>query len=235
MSRLASDRLVRLGRAFMDTLLPEGGCAVCGGPLPDPDAWAPEVCPACLDDVFSRSEAAVSPLSSPAGRFLDGAVTAGLYGGALEKAVLRLKNIRDRRLGRFLARLLAEKMAETGLAPGWDALVPVPLHRQRLEERGFNQAALLAGELAPLVGGWVRAGLCERVRETPLQSALSREARVTNVIGAFRLRETGALGGARVLVVDDVLTTGATAGELARTLRAGGAAEVWCAAVARAR
>jgi ComF family protein len=161
-------------------------------------------------------------------------ITGGVYGGPLEKAVLRLKRVPDRRLARFLARLLAERLAEAGVSGAWDAIVPVPLHPVRLRERGFNQAEILARELAGLLGSPMRADLCHRVRETPLQSVLARPERLTNVAGAFHALPGGPAPGGRVLVVDDVLTTGATAGEVARALRAAGAGEVWCCAAAHA-
>lgn len=239
-------RLARLGKAFVDVLFPEGGCVICGGPPPATGAegspWESEVCPACLGDILPPGAGAShQALSSPTAAFLDGAVTVGGYGGALEKAVLRLKKVPDRRLAAFLASVLAERLAEARAPRVWRALVPVPLHADRLRERGFNQAALLARELAALLGAPLLDGLCERVRPTPLQSSLRRGERIANVVGAFRVRppawaDLGWGGHGRpLLVVDDVLTTGATAAELARALKAAGAAEVWCAAAARAR
>ncbi|RJQ08947.1 MAG: ComF family protein [Bacillota bacterium] len=233
-----------LGRALMDVLLPEGGCAICGGSLPSGDpppfgpsslAWEPEVCPRCLDEVFTQRPRP-SPLSAEVAVHLDGVVTAGSYAGALQSAVLRLKAAPDLRLARFLGRLLAESLQAPGLPAGWGGIVPVPLHRSRLLERGFNQAALLAAELGGALGSPVLSDLCERVRATPLQSGCTREERARNVANCFRLRRVGLLGTRPLtfVIVDDVVTTGATAGELARVLKAGGAEVVWCAAVARA-
>lgn len=246
---LLRGRAVRLGRALVEVLFPEDGCAICGDRLPGPAVWEPggprtpwepAVCPVCLGDIFAGDAPGPSPvdsLSSPSAAFLDGAVTAGTYAGALEKAVLRLKNVPDRRLARVLAHLLAEALVEAGARGPWGAVVPVPLHPGRMRERGFNQAALLAEEIAGRLGARALPALCERVRPTPLQTSLSRSERVVSVLGAFRLRDRDFFSGfpAAVLVVDDVLTTGATVGELARVLKAGGAGSVWCAAVARAR
>lgn len=235
-----------LWAAALDLFLPESGCAICGGPLPAAGlparSPAPPACIKCLRDVFQKAPdpMAYAQLTSPSRIHLDGAVAGGLYSGALERAVLRLKHIPDRRLVGLLGRLLAERLAETGLEYGWDGVVPVPLHPRRLAERGFNQAELLADALAAELGTTPLKGRCERVRPTPLQSSLGREERCLNVTGAFRA--TGQVPnppavGRRLLIVDDVLTTGATVGETARALRAAGGVRtrVWAVVVARAR
>ncbi len=128
-------------------------------------------------------------------------------------------------LGTLLARAVAEGIAESG-APAPDAIVPVPLHRDRLRRRGFNQAQELAGPVSRHLGRPVLNRACERIRATQPQSGLdSREARRRNVAGAFRVRHPLA-GYRRIAIVDDVLTTGATTGELARTLRAAGVHQI---------
>lgn len=233
-----------LGRAFLEFLFPEGGCAICGGALPVRVAWEPEACPDCLAEIFTPEIGGPGPIAAypfpaedPArcGGFLDGVVAGGFYGGALERAVLRLKKVPDRRLARLLARLLTERMVEDGVSGPWEAVVPVPLHPDRQRRRGYNQAEVLARELASRLGRPLRADLCERVRPTPLQSGLDRETRLRNVAGAFRVPlGTRMVRGLRVLVVDDVVTTGATASDAARALKEAGATVVWCAAVARA-
>ncbi len=111
------------------------------------------------------------------------------------------------------------------------ALVPVPLGRPRQRERGFNQAALLAERLAPALGVAVRPRWLARVRDTQPQSDLGAAERHANVRGAFAARAE--VAGHHVVVVDDVLTTGATVAECARALRAAGAARVGVVAVAR--
>jgi ComF family protein len=128
-------------------------------------------------------------------------------------------------LGVLLAETVAESMSEAGaLLP--DAIVPVPLHRDRLRARGFNQALELARPVSRCLGRPLWARICERTRATPPQSGLASPAeRRRNVAGAFKVR-TMMTGVRRVAVVDDVLTTGATAQELARTLRAAGVRQV---------
>lgn len=110
---------------------------------------------------------------------------------------------------------LAAGMADCAPAYRYDALVPVPLHRHRQRMRGANQAALLARAAAPRMGLPVLEAL-ERIRETRVQTQLSREGRMKNVQGAFAVRMN--VQGLRILLVDDVRTTGATARECARVL-----------------
>jgi ComF family protein len=123
--------------------------------------------------------------------------------------------------GRWMAAAGAELLA------GADVIVPVPLYRSRLWSRRFNQSALLARAVGRLSGVPVDCFLLGRVKRTPSQVGLTAEQRRRNVAGAFRV--TGARGqlkGKRIVVVDDVITTGATAGACARTLKRAGAARV---------
>lgn len=123
-------------------------------------------------------------------------------------------------------RLLASVQARGGRLP--DALLPVPIHPRRLRERGYNQALELARPVARTLGLPLLPHALRRLRATSPQMTLPEAARAANVRGAFAVH--GPLP-AHVVLVDDVLTTGATTGELARTLKAAGCArvEVWCA------
>jgi len=130
---------------------------------------------------------------------------------------------------------LAEPMAEVmrGLEPLTTGvcLIPIPLGPGRLAERGYNQSERIASALAPLVGGKVHPELLERQRETTTQTALTPEARLANLAGAFR---AGAGVPPRVVLVDDVFTTGATLGAAAAALRAAGTERVEAVTFARA-
>jgi ComF family protein len=118
-----------------------------------------------------------------------------------------------------------------------DLVVPVPLHRWRLLRRRYNQAAEIARPLARGQGLPFLPDALERVRDTAIQGGKSATGRRRNVAGAFAVRETmrDRLAGRRVLLVDDVLTTGATAQACARALKAAGAAAVHLAVIAKVR
>lgn len=155
------------------------------------------------------------------------------FDGPIRAAIHRAKysgeHARARELGRLLATFATGEF-ESALRPA-RLVVPVPLHPARRRERGYNQAELLAAPVAEALG-LVLAHSLVRQRVTPSQAGSNREARQRNVMEAFRW--TGpALEGAVVLVVDDVVTTGATLAEVARTLAAAGATGVIGLALAR--
>lgn len=148
-------------------------------------------------------------------------------------AIHELKYRGRRRVAARLARMLLEDEGVWELLAGSDVLVPVPLHPRRLRERGFNQSTLLAAELGRRTGCPSGEGALVRRRDTSAQAGLSASARRRNVRDAFAVRRRGLVAGRVVTLVDDVLTTGATAHACARALKTGGAAEVRLLSVAR--
>lgn len=133
----------------------------------------------------------------------------------------------------FLAGLLVERAVPVIAAENWDWIVPVPLHPLKQREREFNQAERLADRLGAACGVPVNRRLLRRVEPTRTQTLLTRAERAANVRRAFSLHPKASLSGARLLLVDDVLTTGATTSACARILRAAGASEVFVWTVAR--
>ena len=198
------------------------------------------LCVACLDAIATRAAACPrcalpSPGGETCGRCLvhppawDAAVAAGDYAFPLDRLVHRLKHGADLPLASALGERLASAVAAAGAGSRVDALVPMPLAAARQRERGYNQAREIARALARAPGLPLRGGL-DRSRHAAPQAALPRRERVRNVRGAFALSD--AFAGARIALVDDVMTTGATAAAAAATLRRGGAArvEVWVVA-----
>jgi ComF family protein len=175
---------------------------------------------------FSTGERMVSAAAVARPPAWDRARAVAHYGGAMRTLVHQLKYADRHDARALLGRWLAEAGRE--LVPGLDVIVPVPLSRLRLIVRKFNQAAVLAGELARQTGVPMDPLLLARIRRTRSQVGMTREQRRRNVAGAFRVpaRRRPRLAGRNVLLVDDVLTTGATADACARTLRRAGAARV---------
>lgn len=168
------------------------------------------------------------------------ALAYGSYEGGLRELIHLLKYEQVRPAAGVLGRMLAEVLAH--LAAGPDAfrsalLVPVPLHAEKLRQRGFNQAeeiARAALRLAPAAPGLeLAAGILRRSRATQSQTGLTRHQRRENVRGAFRVEHAERLAGRDVVLVDDVLTTGTTVSECARVLLRAGAERVYVATVAR--
>jgi ComF family protein len=159
---------------------------------------------------------------------------AALYeqGGVIRQAILLFKYGGRHSLGSHLGRLMAG--AARGLCdpPRFDLLIPVPLHPRRERERGFNQAAVLAKEVGRVWRRPIGSRLLRRVRATDAQSG-GRGAREANVRGAFQVARPDQVEGRRILLIDDVFTTGATANECAETLLAAGATEVAVYTLAR--
>jgi competence protein ComFC len=157
-----------------------------------------------------------------------------VYEGTLVRAILLLKFENIDPLGKLFAKWLAEVVAGSGSAFQADVVVPVPLHRQRERERGYNQAALIAKPLAKFLGLPYKSVLLTRIRPRPDKHLLSYEERWESVRGAFATRPGSQVDNLRVLLVDDVMTSGATLDSCAKTLREAGARSVIGLTVARA-
>lgn len=154
----------------------------------------------------------------------------GQYGGALAVALKQLKYHGRSDLGRPLSALLRHASRQSCLK-GHDVVVPVPLHPRQLAARGYNQAALLARGACQEVAAPLATHLLSRIRHTSAQALLDASARSNNVSGAFGASR--AVAGRRVLLVDDVVTTGATLASCSEALRRAGAAHVDALVIAR--
>jgi ComF family protein len=198
------------------TLDPFPTCPQCAASV-GPYALVDEGCTYCRDSHF---------------RF-DRVIRLGLYDGLIREIVLRLKNRDGETLAELVGGLWAEH-AETRLREvGADVVIPVPLHWWRRWSRGYNQSEVLAFRLASRLKLPCRPGWLRRIRHTPRQTLQSPTERRKNMRGAFRARSLACLRGKKVLLVDDVLTTGSTCHEAARALRDSGAVQVVIAVLAR--
>jgi ComF family protein len=153
--------------------------------------------------------------------------------GVVLEVIHRYKYRRERWFEPFLCELLAAAAERSVRAGEWDWLVPVPLHPVKEREREFNQAFCLAHWLGRATGVPVARRLLRRAHYTSTQTRLSRGRRQENVIDAFQVREGAELSGRRLILIDDVLTTGATTSECARVLKECGVHEVGVWTVAR--
>ena len=160
----------------------------------------------------------------------DEAYTFGFYDGVLRELIQTFKYGGIPTLARPLGQLLSRALPRDA---GFDVIVPMPMHWRRRLQRGYNQADLLAKELAVHTGLPVRR-LVKRSKATAPQAGLTGAKRRANVTAAFRVKQRDRVAGLRVLLVDDVLTTGATAGACARELKRAGAKGVTVLTVARA-
>ena len=165
----------------------------------------------------------------------DRAVSFGEYAGALRGVIHLLKYDNVLPAAPVLGEKLAEAIAQLRLASDeTPLLVPVPLHKTKRRERGFNQAERIARAAVKRLPQHVEvASVLKRQRHTRSQVGLTREERIANLRDAFRVFAPGRVKGRTVIVADDVMTTGTTVSECARVLKKAGAERVWAATVAR--
>ncbi len=202
-------------------LLHEPLCVVCGGPL-DPGAAGETLCARCTEakPAFARARSIARYRSS-----------AEDDRRSLPALIRRHKYGLDQSLDKALAEVLGPVLPYS--AADLDVVVPVPLHRRRLWWRGFNQAALLASSVALMLGRPLVIGVLVRSKATAPQTSKDHDQRRRNVSRAFAVRRPDRIKEQRVLVVDDVMTTGATVDECARVLLRAGARRVDVLTLAR--
>lgn len=157
------------------------------------------------------------------------------YSGVMEEAIKRFKFAGRRSLAPILGEMMAELARTSKVLSNrtFDLIVPVPMHPGNVLQREFNQSELLARELAARIGVDCKSGLLKKVRKTKPQIGLPAQLRRENLKGAFAAASPDALAGKSVLLVDDMMTTGATADECAGTLLAAGAKSVYVITAAR--
>lgn len=232
-------KVYKWGGHLLDRLFPPA-CHLCGAST----VAGPALCAGCQCDLpwlLHGCSQCARPLTGADGQRcghcqqhpppFDHATALFHYQPPLDYLLKRLKFSRDPAMGPLLASLLARKLLPRP-APLPDLLVPMPLHPTRQRERGYNQAVEIARPLARALGVALDHGLCRRIRRTEAQSLLGTTARRVNVRNAFAV--TGTTAAQHVAIVDDVMTTGCTAAELARVLKRAGVGKIEVWVIARA-
>ena len=215
---------MRLYYYLLDLLFPPK-CVLCGKLLQKDEQ---DLCREC------RVDSPEYPIRKERLQFLDSFTAVWYYEGTVRKSLLRYKFYGARSFADAYGRFLAMKLLQAH-PEGFDCLTWIPVSPLRKLRRGYDQVELLAEAVGRELG--LRpVPMLKKVRHNRPQSGISDAAkRRANVLGAYRERNREAISGKRILLLDDILTTGATAGEAARVLLTAGAKEIHCAAVAAAR
>jgi ComF family protein len=188
-------------------------CSRCGALLGERTAGSPVNCRACDHHLY------------------DSATALGVYEKGLAAAIIHLKSAPV--LPRFLDLIITERLKAASLS--YDVLVPVPLSRQRMLERGHNQAETIARRISRLVNAAVDTGSLVRTTNTPIHRiGMDQKAREATVAKAFEVTRPKLITGKRVLLIDDVMTSGSTSSACANVLKKAGAKEVHVLTLARA-
>lgn len=217
---------MNLREKVLDLVFPPK-CPFCGRVLEDPRA---SVCPVCVPELpWLEGEAVKQGVE-----FAGGCFSPLAYRGTVPEAVRRYKFGRVRALGRPFAGLMA-RCLDGCLNERPDLICWAPLSKRRLRERGFDQAELLAREVGRRLSVPVRPVLCKPRHTAPQSGLEDMSARRANAQGAYALLPGAEVTGRRVVLVDDVITSGSTLSECAALLRQGGAETVYCLTLARAR
>ena len=190
----------------------------------------PPFCPRCQQPFSAGTDTHLCPACLQDKPFFDLARAAVVYQGKMAGVIQRFKYHGDITLAADLG--LFWDRVDLSAIP-FEMIIPVPLHPQRLRKRGFNQAVLLAKDLARKTGRDLSVRTLKRIRNTVPQVELAFEERQKNVRGAFAVKNKSAITDKKILLIDDVFTTGATVNECARVLKKAGAGEVFVLTLAR--
>ncbi|HOT77427.1 MAG TPA: ComF family protein [Candidatus Wallbacteria bacterium] len=197
-----------------------------------------QVCDKCLESIFYiNGSAAFDDIVCPE---ICGFYSLGFYEGTLKKLIAAFKYNKKKKLAAFFVNEAVRRSGGNflpGPVSGFDVLIPVPIHESKLKERGFNQSELLACEISKVCGIEVCHDAVFRKKETLEQNKLNYDERFNNLLGAFEInyKKVYQIKRKNVIIVDDIITTGATVKSLAALLKAHGAANIFVISVARTK
>lgn len=195
------------------------------------------LCSACLPKANLLKDLSMQGLDTYSTIYCDGMISAFEYRGAVKRGLINMKFRGRGSAGKAFAAFLAERMRNTRELPPlnkYDFILPIPMHRMREAERGYNQAALLSSELCNITGNFHSDKILLKIKNTARQGKASGIARQYNVTGAYAVSKeySGRVRGKCLLLVDDIITTGNTVNEAAKALKEVGASAVFAIAVA---
>ncbi len=226
-----------LGNSLLDFAFPNY-CYLCRKSLSGSNKF---FCPACVENLPQPVNPFCSICKNPYSQFSsdhgcqagsEGVFSLWNYSESVEILIHKFKYASKTGLGKRLGELLAELLRKTPLVNELQIIIPVPLHKSRKRERGFNQAEILAEELGRQLNLPVETNSLSRIKNTADQTRLSAEERKLNVKDAFRIARQINLTDKSTLLVDDVITTGATLNECAQVLKKQGAKRVYACTLA---
>ncbi|RKY54501.1 MAG: hypothetical protein DRP89_04885 [Candidatus Neomarinimicrobiota bacterium] len=218
---------------FLDFVYP-ATCMYCGAKL----GGGKQICSDCWDELFSSMKLTFQKNRADFHHligeiFFDEVVTCWSYTPEIGKLVHRIKYQRGKKLAVLIGNMVGEALKDYSEEWRDGIIVPVPLHKVRYRERGYNQSNLLSAAIASKLFLQTLPDFLVRYRNTSTQTKLSAEERQKNVEGAFGLREINLVAGKQVVLVDDVITTGATMNSCASVLKEAGAKKIVGIALAR--
>lgn len=191
-----------------------------------------EICAACYGEIPFLNDRIIRPSS---GQHFDGVICLCEYKGIVRQAIVGYKFFNKAAYYRAFALMLADKIKKMTRMLSFDIIISVPLHYEKQKARGYNQSYLISRVLGKETGIFEGSHLLSRVKNTESQSTLSRKERILNVENAFKVSSPEKIAGKRVLLIDDVLTTGSTLDECSKVLKLAGALEVVAVVVASGR
>ncbi len=196
----------------------------------------PTRCPVCSEVIFPHEDfcgkcrGEITPYTSKNSISGANSFTAAFeYNGKISPAIILLKQGVKGNAVYALGKALAKSLENNGISQKIDVIIPVPLYKSDKRQRGFNQAELIAKEVGRQLKIDVSADTVEKIRKTKAQKTLTQKERKVNLKDAFEVKFPEKIKGKRVLLIDDVCTTGSTLSNISRILRNSGAAEIHCA------